>query len=211
SGVVRFVQVGELHVGERDIILGSNIPNYPQEKQKVLVSGKGIGEDVISFTPYHAWGPDKGTTTCPVCKYGWYNGVLYFVGDRPNWVEIKAWLLFLEKESAKREQYLKVYFIYGNENNYDKAAREYELAQLGMELQLQKVALTFVRSFADKESEVHLNRINRLAESTFMIYRRTRVINNFVNLKPTRSNFDLISAALDRSANEYFDLPRLNH
>ena len=29
SGVVRFVQVGDLFVGERDIILGSNIPNYP--------------------------------------------------------------------------------------------------------------------------------------------------------------------------------------
>lgn len=211
SGVLRLVQKGNLHIGERDIILGFNIPNYPQQKAESVVSGKAIGEDVISFTPFHAWGPDKGTKTCPVCKYGWYNGVLYFVGNRPNWDEIKLWLIFLEKESAKRAEYLKVYFIYGNDNRYEKSLREAELTQMGMELGLEKVALTYVPSLTDKVSEVHLNKVNPQAENTFIVYKRSRVTNNFVNLKPSTSSFNLISRALDQSANEYFDLPRIKH
>ncbi len=209
SGVLRMVKQGDLHIGERDIILGYNIPNYPHKKEERFTSGKGIGEDVISFTPFHAWGPDKGTKTCPVCKYGWYNGVLYFIGNRPNWDEIKQWLTFLENESTKRAKYLKVYFIYGNDHNYQKSTRERELVQLGMELKLEKVALTFVPSLTDNASEVHLNRINKQAENTFIIYKRSRVINNFVNLKPSSLNFNLVSKALDQSANEYFDLPRI--
>ena len=211
GGVLRMVKKGSLQIGERDIMLGKNIPNYPQKMEKAMTSGKGIGEDVISFTPFHAWGPDKGTTTCPVCKYGWYNGILYFVGNKPNWNEIKQWLTFLENESTKRAKYLKVYFIYGNDQNYQKAAREKELQQIGMELKLEKIALTFVSSLNDKTSEVHLNKVNKLAENTFMIYRRRRVVNNFVNLKPTLANFKIISLALDHTANEYFDLPSIHH
>lgn len=105
----------DLFIGERNIILGLNIPDYPTKSNDELNSGRNIGEDVISFIPYHAWGPDKGTRTCPICKYGWYHGILYCVGNNPNWDEIKIWLTFLENESKKREKYLKVYFVYGNE------------------------------------------------------------------------------------------------
>lgn len=210
GGVVRLVKKGDLHIGERNIILGLNVPNYPIKREQSITSGKDIGEDVISFTPFHAWGPDKGTKTCPVCKYGWYNGVLYFVGNHPNWEEIKQWLTFLESESTKRTKYLKVYFVYGNTKNYDKKLREKELEQLGIELKLKNVALTFVPSFTDKASEVNLNRINEKVESTFIIYRRRRVVNNFINLKPTLSNFKSISLALDQSANEYFNLPSIH-
>ena len=109
SGVIRFVQKDSLWVGERNIYLGLNIPDYPLKKTNQKSSGKNIGEDIISFTPFHAYGPDKGTKTCPICKYGWYHGILYFVGNNPNWNEIKDWLTFLETESQKREEYLKVY------------------------------------------------------------------------------------------------------
>jgi protocatechuate 3,4-dioxygenase beta subunit len=152
SGVLRLVQKDDLQIGERNIILGLNILAYPKKPTNEINSGRNIGEDIISFIPYHAWGPDKGTRTCPICKYGWYHGILYFVGNNPNWDEIKLWLTFLENESKKREKYLKVYFIYGNEKTYNKNEREKELAKLGKDLQLEKVALTFVPSFSDSES-----------------------------------------------------------
>jgi protocatechuate 3,4-dioxygenase beta subunit len=44
-------------------------------------SGLGLGESVTPFHPTHITGPDKGTDTCPPCKYGaipavqvWVNG-----------------------------------------------------------------------------------------------------------------------------------------
>ncbi|MBK8355591.1 MAG: hypothetical protein IPL13_09540 [Saprospiraceae bacterium] len=69
-----------MQVAEHNIILGLNIiPNYPQINQSKLNSGLEIGEDNPSFTPFHAFGPDKGTRTCPVCKYGRFHGIVYFI------------------------------------------------------------------------------------------------------------------------------------
>jgi protocatechuate 3,4-dioxygenase beta subunit len=208
SGVIRFVQKDDLWVGERNIILGLNIPNYPIQSTNFINSGKNIGEDIISFTPFHAFGADKGTKTCPICKYGWYHGILYFVGNNPNWKEVKDWLTFLDEESQKREKYLKVYFVYGNELNYEKDNRMKELGKLGAELGLKKVALTFVPSFKDKNSEVHLNKIDPSVENTFLIYKRSNIIDKYVDLKPNQQNFKKIAERLDNTANEYFKLSR---
>ena len=208
SGVLRLVQKGDLQIGERNIVLGLNIPDYQKGESIESLSGKNIGEDIISFTPFHGWGPDKGTKTCPICKYGWYHGILFFVGNNPNWDEIKQWLSFLEEESIIREKYLKIYFVYGNENGFDKQTRIGELESLGKELNLEKVALTFVPSFSDKKSEIHLNNINPKVENTFILYKRSNVIDKFINLEPSPDNFKIISNRLDETVNEYFDLPR---
>lgn len=208
SGVIRFVQKDNVWVGERNIILGLHIPNYPIQNTNKVNSGKDIGEDIISFTPFHAYGADKGTKTCPICKYGWYHGILYFVGNKPNWNEIKDWLVFLDVESQKREKYLKVYFVYGNETEYDKENRTRELEKLGYELDLKKIALTFAPSFTDKTSDIDLNKINPNVENTFLIYRRSNIIDKYVNLKPNQENFNKIAKRLDDNANEYFKLLR---
>ncbi|WP_341227608.1 intradiol ring-cleavage dioxygenase [uncultured Arcticibacterium sp.] len=208
SGVIRFVEKEDLWIGERNIILGLNIPNYPIENNSLESSGKSIGEDIISFTPFHAYGVDKGTKTCPICKYGWYHGILYFVGNKPNWEEVKEWLVFLDKVSQEREKYLKVYFVYGNDLNYNNERRMKELEELGTELRLKKIALTFVPSFDDKTSEVHLNKIDPNVENTFLIYKRSNIIDKHIGLNPTPQNFDKITNLLDRSTNQYFKLSR---
>lgn len=208
SGVLRLVQKDELQIGERNIILGLNIPDYPGKKTREINSGKNIGEDIISFIPFHAWGPDKGRRTCPICKYGWYHGILYFVGNNPDWNEIRQWLVFLEKECIKREKFLKAYFIYGNETGYNKSERERLLEKIGKELQLKKIALTYVPSFSDSESEIDANKINQETENTLLIYKRSNVIGKYINLKPEKENFKLISSILDQSINEYFNLSK---
>lgn len=209
SGVLRLVMKDDLYIGERDIILGLNIPDHPRKDVIVDSSVRGVGEDVFSFTPFHAWGPDKGTKTCPVCKYGWYHGVLYFVGNNPDWMDIKNWLTFLESESAKSQGYLKVYFVYGNEKQYSKSNRENELAKLGKELNLKHTALTFVRSFADRDSEVNLNEINSEDVNTIVIYKRGKIIGRFSNLSAEQKNFSLITNTLAETKNEYFVLPAI--
>ena len=123
SGILRVLVSGDLQIAEHNIVLGLNIPNYPEKIKTEKQSGLQIGEDQPSFIPFHAWGPDKGTRTCPVCKYGRYHGIVYFVGNNPNWDDIKKWLTFLEQESVKRSKYLKAYFVYGNENGYSKDTR----------------------------------------------------------------------------------------
>ena len=103
---------------------------------------------------------------------------------------------------------MKVYFVYGNEANYDKTQRIQELEKLGTELDLKKVALTFVPSFKDKTSEIYLNKINPNVENTFLVYKRSNIIDKYVDLKPNQENFKKITNQLDNSANEYFKFSR---
>lgn len=206
SGVVRILLKDNLQIAEHNISLGLNIPNYPKKINNEKLSGLNIGEDQPSFIPFHAFGADKGTQTCPVCKYGRYHGIIYFVGNNPDWSEIKSWLKFLEQESEKRKRYLKVYFVYGNEKNYKKPERQKQLEDIGNELNIKNIALTFVPSFSDKSTEANLNKINPKVQNTFIIYKHRNIVDKYIELKPTNENFRLISNALDKTQGEYFNL-----
>lgn len=208
SGVLRLVRKDGLLIGERDLILGQNVPDHPGRAGTGAPSGRNIGEDVISFTPFHAWGPDRGTRACPVCKYGWYHGILYFVSSTPDWGEVRAWLTFLEEQSVNRAGKLQVYFIYANPSGYSKSVREQELQQLGAELKLERVALTYLPSPTDTESDLAFNNINPTVGSTFILYRRSRIIDKAIDLKPTETNFSWIRGRLDQTINQYFDFPK---
>ncbi|MBS1572859.1 MAG: intradiol ring-cleavage dioxygenase [Bacteroidetes bacterium] len=207
SGIARILLKDSLQIVEHDFVLGLNIPNYPKKTNDTKQSGLHIGEDQPSFIPFHAFGLDKGTQTCPVCKYGRYHGIIYFVGNNPNWTEIKKWLQFLEQESEKRKKYLKVYFVYGNDKNYNKTERQKQLENLGNELNLKNTALTFVPSFSDKGTEANLNKINPEVENTFIIYKHRSIVDKYIELKPTDENFKMLSNVLDNTQGEYFDLP----
>ena len=211
TGILRPLAQGDVQVAEHNIILGLHIPNYPNKDESKLKSGRAIGEDVFSFTPYHAWGPDRGTNTCPICKYGRYQGILYFVGNNPDWNEIKEWLKYLEKESSVRAQYLKAYFIYGNESEEERTKVIERLERLGQQLNLRKVALTIVPSFTDEGSEIYLNEINQKVENTFIIYKHSNIVSKFINLKPSSENFASISKALDQTKGDFFHLAAPKH
>lgn len=211
SGVVRILLNDSLQIAEHNIILGLHIPNYPKSIKVNIASGLNIGEDQPSFTPFHAYGADKGTQTCPVCKYGRYHGILYFVGNHPNWNDIKKWLRFLDEENVKRKDVLKVYFIYGNQKDYQKSARQKLLEELGKDLELKKVALTFVPNFADVATEVNLNKINAAVPNTFIIYKNRNIVDKFVNLEPIPQNFNKITESLSRTEGKYFNLAEPEH
>lgn len=209
--LLRVVVDGNIQVAEHNIILGLNIPNYPVKNAADIQSGLNIGEDQPSFMPFHAYGPDKGTRTCPVCKYGRYHGIVYFVGENPNWDEIKQWLTYLDNECVTRGKYLKAYFVYGNSKNYNRQTRQTELEKTGNELGLQTIALTYVPSFLDTESEANLNKINPEVDNTFIIYRHRTIIDKYINLQPTAENFRIISESLNKTKSDYFELPEPKH
>lgn len=211
SGITRILLKDSLQIAEHDIILGLNIPNYPKKRTLGKQSGLNIGEDQPSFLPFHAFGPDKATQVCPVCKYGRYHGIIYYVGNNPKWEEIKLWLTFLETETVKRKNHLKVYFVYGNENSYDKQKRQKQLEKLGIELNIKNTALTFVPSFSDQKTEANLNKINPNAENTFIIYKHRSIVGKYVDIKPTTQNFNSLSKTLDRTKGDYFDLLEPKH
>jgi len=134
-----------------------------------------------------------------VCKYGQYHGIVYFVGNHPDWDEIKSWLHFLEQESIKRQKYVKAYFVYGNEHSFNKDKRLKELEQLGQEINIKNITLIFVPSFSDINTEANLNKINPSVENAFIIYKHRRIIDKYIDLKPTTNNFELVSMTLNKT------------
>lgn len=94
SGVLRVLLDKDLQIVVHNIILELTIPKNLEKNQTKLNSGLEIGEDNPSFTTFRASRPEKGTKTCPVCEYERFHGIVYFVGNSPNWDAIKDWLLF---------------------------------------------------------------------------------------------------------------------
>ncbi len=156
--------------------------------------------------PYHAYGPDKGSRACPVCKYGRYHGILYFVGNNPDWKDIREWLVFLEEQTVKRGKFLKVYFVYGNSRDYQPDKRQKELEAIGRTLQLKNTAITFVPSFTDTKTEIYLSKINPDVKNTLVIYRNRTIIGRYINLKATAINFRTIENHLDTQKGNFFFL-----
>lgn len=207
--LLRVLLNGDIQIAEHDIILGLNIPNYPTKPNQD--SGLNIGEDQPSFIPYHAYGPDAGKRTCPVCKYGRYHGIVLFAGKKAHWKDLENWIIYLEAQSAKRNKYLKAYFVYGSDDGYDFSKRQKELAAIGQKLKLKHTALTFVPSWDDLDSEAYLNKIDPNAMTTMIIYKHRTIVNKFINLAPTRDHFDNISRILDDTQGLYFDLTTPDH
>jgi protocatechuate 3,4-dioxygenase beta subunit len=211
NGILRVLLNGKIQVAEHDIILGLNIPNHPATKDLPKESGLSIGQDQPSFIPYHAYGPDKGSRACPVCKYGRYHGVIFYTGNQPNWPSIRQWLQFLERSAEQYKDSLKAYFVYGDEKNYSATDRQQRLESLGKELQLQRTALTYVPSMHDEETEVYLNKIDPNVENTIIIYKHRRIVGKFINLAPTENNFKKIQSIIETSKGKYFGLIGLPH
>ncbi|WP_373512736.1 intradiol ring-cleavage dioxygenase [Persicitalea sp.] len=201
SGVMRPREEDGSLVAEHDIILGLHIPNYPENKTGKKETGLSIGEESPSFTPYHAWGPDRGSKACPVCKYGRNYGILYFVKNANRIDEVKEWLVFLEKLSREKMDQLKVYMIV--EAGGDRAATIQRLERLGRELDIRRLALTVVPSFGDEASDVVLyglaaadGRDARTTFNTFIVYKGRVVIDKYEDLKPMATDFEKLTRKL---------------
>ncbi|MPR32924.1 dioxygenase family protein [Salmonirosea aquatica] len=182
SGVLRPREENGIQVARHDIILGLHIPHYLATTSANKRTGLSIGEESPSFTPYHAWGPDKGSKACPVCKYGRNYGILYFVGATESWDNFKKWLVLLEKLSGEKRDQLKVYLVCEAGGTPEKTQRQLE--QVGRELDIQNLALTFVPDFGDQESDVYLNKLDAKAVNTFIVYNSRVIIDTYTNLRP---------------------------
>ena len=204
SGVLRTLRSNELIIAEHNIILGLNIPNYPKTEQN-LTHGLQIGEDFPSITPHHAWGPDKDTNACPVCRYGRHLGIMYFVKEIES-KEVKDWLLFFEELSKEQGDYLKVYLIFSHEDSYNFAIDKEQLNKLGKELALKRIALTFVPSFQDKVSDIYLTKINPDNRNTIIIYKNRNIIGKYINLNANNLNYSRVSILIDNNHSDYFNL-----
>lgn len=186
DGIISLEKKENILLGKRDIVLGQNIPDYPKQKTAGLQSGLAIGENCPAFEPKHVSGQDAGKNACPMCKYGYGQGVMVW-WNKEEIAELTWLLRDLEKSiETVGYQQLRVFVIYMNPANYPEGAIEEKLRLFSKQKEFNKVAITLIPSPADAETAGQY-KINPLVTNTIFIYKKRKVIDKFIDYQYTGS------------------------
>ncbi|MEJ7585938.1 MAG: hypothetical protein WKI04_00095 [Ferruginibacter sp.] len=201
NGILKTTKKDGILLANRDIILGLNVPGYPGAKIQSPASGLELGANCPAFDPLHLSGPDKGKKACPMCKYGFGQGVMIWF-NHANLHQMQRFARQLEKEMAQRgEKKFRVFLVYMNpsyqlntKNGQD--ILQQPLERWGRENGLQKVALLTVPSPVDKKTCGEYD-INPAAKNTVLIYKKRTVVAKWVNIAYDNEALHNIMKAID--------------
>ncbi|WP_407520739.1 hypothetical protein PDL71_10510 [Lacibacter sp. MH-610] len=187
-----------MHHATRNIYLGRNIPGYPQTKTG-LQSGLERDDNCPAFDPIHLSGADKGRDACPMCKYGYGQGVMVWF-NHTSLDTLKTFALLLEKEMQQRgPKNFRAFLVYMNPAYKENDAKSQEVLRKKImrwceEQNLKNVAMLWVSSPVDENCELY--HINPAVTNTVMTYQRRKVVNKWVNLPYSHSSVAKILLSL---------------
>lgn len=156
-----------------------------------LNSGLGVGDSVYPFEPTHVTGPDKGTQTCPVCKYGATPAVQVWVnGDSLKNIVPIAKELNKQANSSNFRAFV-VFLI--DPKNADETSKT--LASVAEKNNLNKVALVWLDKSSRSVSTYKVNTSSDV-KNTVIAYKDRKVTQKFVNLRSTKDGLSDLQAAI---------------
>jgi protocatechuate 3,4-dioxygenase beta subunit len=161
-----------------------------------IESGLKVGESVTPFNPSHISGPDKGTDTCPPCKYG----------SRPA---VQAWIAPQEKAEVVA---VIGRILEGSETKYAKSEFQGFMIMLTRCQACVDKANTFVGeaktkgigiATLDVNNEAVKNyKVNTAKEmtNTIFIYKDKKVVEKFVNWTNSKEDIAKLEAAIAKAS-----------
>jgi protocatechuate 3,4-dioxygenase, beta subunit len=156
-----------------------------------LSSGLGVGDAVYPFAPTHVTGPDKGTETCPVCKYGGLPAVQVWVnGDSLKNVTAIAKTINAKAASSKFKAFV-VFLI--NPKDSEQTAKT--LADVAEKNKLQNVALTWLDKNSESVTTYKVNTDSQV-KNTVLVYKNRKVTTKFVNFQADKQGLKQLDAAV---------------
>jgi protocatechuate 3,4-dioxygenase, beta subunit len=173
-----------IYYAERDIYLGRNIPGYPVKKTG-LQSGLEKGDNCPAFEPIHLSGADKGKDACPMCKYGYGQGLMVWF-NHTSLDTLKQFALKLENEMEMRgEKNLRVFLIYMNptykiNDAKSQAVLRGKLIKWCNENEIKRVALLWVNSPVDENCREY--KLNPDVANTVFVYKKRKVVDKWINI-----------------------------
>jgi protocatechuate 3,4-dioxygenase beta subunit len=169
---------------------------------KQIASGVEVGGALAAFHPTHVAGPDAGTSTCPVCKYGarpavqaWFNaydpktagGIAKTldkaIADQGS-ANLKAFLVFIRPGSETDEQFASQLRSFAEQNK------------------LQNVAVTYVPAPTDGAVKQYQINTDGKVRNTVFVYRNRKVASKFVNLTADAKDLQRLSGAIRNVATD---------
>jgi len=184
GGLIKLKNENGILAGERNIYLGKNIPGYPASS---LQSGLPTGSNCPAFDPIHLSGADKGKRACPMCKYGYQQGVMVWF-NHTSLDEMKRFTGSMESEMVRRgAKKFRVFMIYMNptykinDEAGQRVLREKIIEWCRIQ-NLNHVAMLWVPSPVDEET-CGLYDINPLVKNTVLFYKKRNVVASWVNIE----------------------------
>ncbi len=188
NGIISTEKKDGIQVGERDIYLGRNIPGYPIPVATGLQSGLRPGDNCPAFEPLHFSGADKGKRLCPMCKYGFGEGIMIWF-NHTNLEQMDAFTIRLENEMQKRGvKSFRVFLVYMHP---DKKAAQQTISNWVDKLLLKNVAVLQVPSPADPGTS-GLYEINTEAKNTVFVYKKRKVAAKWVDIDYSNESLNRI-------------------
>jgi protocatechuate 3,4-dioxygenase beta subunit len=151
-------------------------------------SGIAIGTEAPAFDPYHVSGKDKGTKTCPMCKYGMKtDGLMIWIND--DLKNYEKMVSFLEAQYlTKSASHWKTFIIFMNPGCEKAAVLKQKLGDFAQKLNLKNVAFTFINSPTDAET-AGVYKINPSVRNTIFAYKKRIITKKIVNFDTNNENF----------------------
>jgi protocatechuate 3,4-dioxygenase beta subunit len=180
--------------GRRNFVL------YAQYDIAPTQSGLLIGEECPAFRPHHFWGPDKGSTACPMCKYGNKQGIMIWI-NTDSWSNIAGLAQSLDKKIEEQgPDKFRVFLIYMNPDGLKTQELENRLQEFAKDNELKNIAVLSIPSPHD-EKNAALYRINpnKDTRNTLILYKNRRVFDKYINFDASDNNLDLLFASIRKT------------
>jgi len=158
-------------------------------------SGLKVGDLTSAFEPHHVSGPDKGTDTCPVCKYGNRPAVQVWVnGDEPE--NVIAIANDLDKKMATSNAEFRAFVVYLT--HCEKCVEM--TSTLASKVKGSKVAMTHLPINSESVKDYKVNTSTDVKNTVF-VYKNRKVVAKFVNLKGDAAGLKSLNAAITKIDN----------
>lgn len=155
----------------------------PGNALRSVQSGPPPGAEAPAFDPYHATGPQRGRTACPLCTYGNIAGVRIWTGPEGlnEALTVAAWVESLIQAQGK--DHLKGYVVYMTGPTAGKEDTARLLERTARQAALSNVWMTLVPGKKDAATS-RAYHINPAADvrTTVIVYVNRQVVQTFVNL-----------------------------
>ena len=195
-GVIKLHKENGILTGYRDIILGLNVPGYPNKVTSMKTSGLKVGSNCPAFDPLHISGFDAGKKVCPMCKYGYGEGIMIWINNS-SLINVSSFAILLENEILKRGlKNFRVFLVYMKPASENETAAIQKVTALTTRANIRNVAVTLVPSATDRNTAAIYN-INPSPDifNTVFIYKKRVVTGKFVNMDYNETSFEKLMKA----------------
>ncbi len=168
-------------------------------KTLTLKSGPKPGNPVFAFEPWHVSGPDKGTKTCPICKYGKIAAVQVWMNHDSS-ANILGLAQVLESEITKHgATKLKAFVVDYNATHKATAVVSRNLKELAAQATGPNVAFTYLSNFNDPAVEAYEINTKAAIKNTVIVYVNRKAVATFVNLQADNTGKSRLVTAINKA------------